>query len=366
MFRRNNKNIFFSLFILITNIIIIFSYNEEFPFYEEAQKKNLDKACKEISPIFCPMTAAIEDIFSTIQNDEIIIPKDEYYCDILCIQYSNIFARDIICENIETSPSTLKKDCLSENGEENSYEVKFNNCNVLIEGKISYRNNYTSIDFGPFLSELKFKSIIFYYSKEFKGRLNLKYVNNTQNYNYNKNNSIFSSEILDMYEQMDTIMDKIFEKYIEKIVEKSEILNEKSNTLLNTLGIFKSEFSYFEGPRLKDPKKGVTYISYRDFEYDLYIHINGKIFFSYMNVSFEYALNYNVTYNNGYFIIKNFVFQEDTYNYNIYEDHDIKDIEKRANFDDLYPDQKIGLWETIIGDFKNKFNEYRTSYGNKI
>ena len=36
-------------------------------------------------------------------------------------------------------------------------------------------------------------------------------------------------------------------------------------------------------------------------------------------------------------------------------------IEKKADFDRDYPEYSKNIWRTIIDDFKNKFNVYRTS-----
>ena len=68
-------------------------------------------------------------------------------------------------------------DTLDYKYEDNKFEVIFNNCNVLIEGKIAYKNeDISAVDFDKFLSELKFKSINFYVPKGSNGEMEVKFI----------------------------------------------------------------------------------------------------------------------------------------------------------------------------------------------
>ena len=340
----NTNNILCFLLIISINFIFISAYNEDFPFYSKQQSEKLELACNHTNIIFCPMKMAIEDIFYSIQNEEIPIKIDEHNCNVLCLQYKNIFARDMICDD------DLEVLLIKEKYDDELYQIKFKNCNVLIEGEISYKNSdISSVNFGTFLSELKFDSISFINSRELKYRMNIIFENSTQKYNYNRNDVIFSSEILDMNEQMDNIMNEIFDKFINQINEKNaknlgNILHESINYLKN------EDFSYFHGPGIYDKIKNVTYIAYNDFKYDSFIFVNNKIFFSWMNVTFEYALNHNVIFNEGYFVINNIVFTEDQDMSNIYDSCIISD--NYAGFNNL--NESINISKTIINEFKYK------------
>ena len=347
LIENNNKNIF-QLLIILINSVFVLSYNEEFPFYEPSQKNILINSCNEINKIFCPMTSAIEDIFTSIQTEEIIADNNDYYYNIY-IQYHNIYARDIICENIDITPKT-------KNEEKDSYSIIFNNCNVLIEGKISYKNEeVATVDFGPFLSELKIDSITFSNYKSDKEIMRVEFKNSTQKYNYNRKEAIFSSGISNMTEQMDDLMDIIYDKYINLINDKIETNRDRNKILYDTINDFSNNFSYFPGLGLFNEIKNVSYIYYTNFNYEYFIHIKNKIFFDSMNVNFEYALNNNITYNEGKFVINNFIFEKDTSKDNNYNNSYL--TQKEADFNNL--DNKDNIWDTILNDFKSKLNYLR-------
>jgi hypothetical protein len=336
-----NNNIFASLLIFIISFIKISPYNDEFPFYNQKQKEEINEMCEQ-NKIICPMASAIEEIFSSIQKEEIPV-KDEMFCDILCILYTNVYARDIIFdEHIQINPS--------------NNSITLNNCIILIEGKISYKNSdITSVDFGTFLSELKIESITFYKKRNKDGEIMANFTGGTKRYNYNKNNAIFSSEILNMTEQMDYIMENIYEKYLNKINEKIIINSEMGQILTNTLKKLENTYSFYEGPGIYDEKKNITYISYIKSNYEKYVHLNGIIFFSSIKVNFEYALNNNITYNEGYFVIDNIIFEEKESVENRYEKCTIFD--KSNSFDNLK--NKEDIWNTIFEDFKKVLYQYK-------
>ena len=344
-----NKHIFLLILIFIINFVIISSYDEEFPFYDNNQKEKINNECKK-NPIYCSMALAIEDIFTSIQSEE-IITNNQFFCDILCLQYTNIFARDIICdENI-----AIKEGILDNNFGE-SYQIQFNNCNVLIDGKISYINSdITTIDFGTFLSEIKFKTIIFYQMKSKSGKIEVKFENNTKQFNYNRNEAFFLSEIVNMTEQMDFIMQQIYDDFINKIYDKIN-LSERAGILYETISKYSNLFSYFDGNGIYDEKKTITYIAYNKLDFECNVHLKDKVFLCWMNITFEYALNHNVTYNEGYFIINNIIFEEITNRNNSYKYCNISN--KSEVFD--YLENKEAIWETIVSDFKKTFNDYRS------
>jgi hypothetical protein len=347
------KNILL-LLILSCKFIIVLLYDKEFPFYDEAQRKIIDKACNEKDNIICFLASAIEDIFTSIQNDELSQKNGNYY-NSLSLQYNNVYSRDILCKNIDIISSLSNNSLVKDEAND---IIIFYNCSVLIEGNISYKTEYNSADFGTFLSEIKFEFLSFQYLKG-KKSIFFKAKNDTKIYNYNENAPFFASEAGVMKMQMNSLMERISNTYYEKINDKT--FEDYSDLLSSTLNNFNKNFSYIQGPKLFDKEKNVTYLYYKELKYDKYIHIKEKIFFPSMNISFEYALNHNITFNEGYFIMKNFIFQENVDLENIYENYEIEAIEKKADFDKDYPEYSKNIWRTIIDDFKNKFNVYRTS-----
>lgn len=348
------KNILL-LLILSHKFLIVLLYDKEFPFYDEAQRKLIDKACNEKDNIICFLASAIEDIFTSIQNDE-LLQKYENYNNKLSLQYSNVYSRDILCKNIDIISSSSNSSLLNDTTNDT---IIFYNCSVLIEGDISYKAEYSSMNFGTFLSELKFEFLSFRYLKGTKS-LVFKGKNDTKIYNYNENAPFFATDTGSMKMQMNSLMERISKSYYDKINYKT-FEEDYSELLSSTLNNFNKNFSYIKGPKLFDKEKNVTYLYYKELKYDKYIHIKEKIFFPSMNISFEYALNHNITFNEGYFIMKNFIFQENVDLENIYENYEIEAFEKKANFDKDYPECSKNIWRTIIDDFKNKFNAYRTS-----
>ena len=335
-----HKNIFYLFFIITVNFIFISSYTEEFPFYQDIQREIVDSVCNN-NTIFCPMFSAIEDIFSSIQNEEIRIFNDLY--DYLLVEYNNIYARDMICdENLDFFE------------QDDKFEIKFNNCNVLIEGKIGYRNpDISSVDFDTFLSELKFNSISFYVTKSSFGEMKVEFIENPKKYNYNRKDAIFSSQIVNLTYQMNDLMDKVFDGFKKKINDTISINNINSTILSEALNHFQHQFTFFNGPGIMEETKNITYIFYSKFDFDSFVHINHKYFFSWMNVTFEYALNHNISYNVGYFIIDNFVFEENTENKNIYNGYGNKIATRYPEFNN---DNNDDIWKTIINDFKDNLN----------
>ena len=67
----------------------------------------------------------------------------------ISLQYSNVYPCDILCKNIEIISSSSKNSS-SDDGSNN--KIMFQDCSVLIEGSISYKNDYSHVEFGIFLS----------------------------------------------------------------------------------------------------------------------------------------------------------------------------------------------------------------------
>ena len=318
----------------------------EFSFYLKWQKEKLESAC-ESYPIFCSMMLAIEDIFYQILSEEINILNNN--CRSLCLLYDNIHVRDMLCQ--ELSPNYDNKSSIMKS------EIKFNNCLILLSGDIGYQNKeYKTIYFGTFLSELKISSMTFNYTESLQ-RIDFNYENATEKYNYDSSRSLFQSWNEDLGEQMEEILEKVYNELILKIKEKVNPFLSRENILTETLKQLFEKYTFFEGPSLFNETKNLTYLSYERIVpvYKEIIIIKEKIFFHNLQIDFEYALNNNVTYNQGSFMLRDVCFEADEHKSNNYYNENITNLFKSADFNGL--SNSLEIWQIIIDDFKNKFNE---------
>ena len=333
---------------LITILFIKLSFSKDYSsLYNDKERKQLDSACMR-NPTVCPMIPAIEDIFKQIQEEE-IEAKSDSVCNNLCLTYSSIHIRDMICEKIKATNDTLT-----------AYsEINFINCSILVSGEIGYENrDYKSINFGNFLSELKIPSLIFYRFAKIE-KINFNYINATEKFNYDKNKYFFKSMSEDLIEHMNVILNKVYDEFINKLTEKVNPILRKEDILSRTTNKLYEMFTFFDkGPSLFDETKNVTYISYNKIDQFEKIVIKDKIFFYNLNVEFQYALNNNITFNEGFFSIRTVDFESDTNKNNNYYDERIESMTKQAAVIDKLSNSKE-IWTIIINDFKNKFNEIK-------
>ena len=111
-------NIIILISILFSQMVFSENINDK-SFYLEWQRKYLELNCSRHNGVFCPMIPAIADIFRQIQQEE-IEANGKNSCNDLCLTYTKIHARDMLCENLNTKY------------ELNLGEVIFGNCSVLI------------------------------------------------------------------------------------------------------------------------------------------------------------------------------------------------------------------------------------------
>ena len=341
------------IFILIPTIFfqIIISENiNNKPFYLEWQSEFLKEECKNVNQVFCPMIPAIADIFTQIQKEEIEADSKDICID-LCLTYSNIHVRDMICETLDTKFVI------------NLGEVIFGNCSVLISGEIGYENkDYKNINFGTFLSELYIPSMTFSHVAKLE-KIEFKYENASTKFNYDNTRAVFKSMNDDLNEQMEYILNKVYDEFIFKIEDKLNPILSRNEILSDTNKKIYNSFTFYEnGPNLFDEKKNLTYLSFFKIDYTEKIILREKIIFYNLQVDFQYALNYNITYNDGLFVLKYVDFEANEGINNIYYPESIQNMSKQSKYDNL----KIEIWELIINEFKKKFNEYKVSNNNNV
>ena len=304
----------------------------------------LNKICKE-HEILCPMVDAIKYSLKIIKSYS---KTYEIYPDISELKYQNAKSFFLLCENI-----TLNIEKFEENKDE-KYSITFNNCESKFMGQLFI------IDEGiTFLSSLFFYKIMFVKRKlAINGELNLLLEYDQDiNKTYYYDSSIFSET--DYLHQMDTIMEYIFSNYTSNFkynVELNEnLLASQTKYLNDIINKFTKQYSLFD-PEIDDNHHNITYIGYNIFTWDSLININNYIYLSNLSVTFEYALDYNITYNEGSFVLDYMNFskiqKDDVYLGNI--------IYKESNFDNIMPiEESNNIWKIIKYEFFNKFINYK-------
>ena len=343
--------ILISIFLL--QMVISENINDN-SFYLDWQRKLLESNCTRNNGVFCPMIIAIADIFKQIQQEE-IEANSKNVCIDLCLTYNNIHARDMLCENLNTKY------------ESSTGEIIFGKCSVLISGEIGYENkDYKNINFGTFLSELYIPSMTFSHIEKVD-RMEFNYENASVKFNFDNSRAVFKSMNENLTEHMEEILNIVYDEFINKIEDKIKPILSRNDILIDTNKKIYESFTYFEnGPKLFDENKNVTYLSYNKIDHAEKIILKEKIIFYNLQIDFQYALNNNITYNEGLFVLKNVDFEANEGINNIYFHENVQDMYKIANFNNLKLNNTNELWELIINDFKKKFNDYKVTNDNNV
>ena len=343
--------ILISIFLL--QMVISENINDN-SFYLDWQRKLLESNCTRNNGVFCPMIIAIADIFKQIQQEE-IEANSKNVCIDLCLTYNNIHARDMLCENLNTKY------------ESSTGEIIFGNCSVLISGEIGYENkDYKNINFGTFLSELYIPSMTFSHIEKVD-RMEFNYENASVKFNFDNSRAVFKSMNENLTEHMEEILNIVYDEFINKIEDKIKPILSRNDILIDTNKKIYESFTYFEnGPKLFDENKNVTYLSYNKIDHVEKIILKEKIIFYNLQIDFQYALNNNITYNEGLFVLKNVDFEANEGINNIYFHENVQDMYKISNFNNLKLNNTNELWELIINDFKKKFNDYKINNDNNV
>ena len=158
---------------------------------------------------------------------------------------------------------------------------------------------------------------------------------------------------------MDNILKEIVDNYINLLIsiiqidENTQIAQIKYlNEIINK---FSKSFSLLDS-NIDDLKNNITYIAYNDMKYDSFINIRNKLFIPDLTVTFEYALNYNITYREGYWTFENVTI---SLLKNNNEDY-FWNININAEFNDfICEEDKLLIWKVINNDFYNSFQKYK-------
>ena len=337
---------YFILLLILNNNNHILSKEINFQIIQPKHLEKLEEKCKEENIFFCSMREAIIYSFTFINEDSKSFPINNCTNE-LCLKFENVFTPNIMCEDVDTEIKNIDE----------KYIIFFSNCSVIVVGDLSLNEGKKY----KFLSELYFSKINFYQSPhEIKGVLNISFEYDT-NFNeafyYNKEEVIFRDNETILTSQMDNILKEVLEHFMyvyKSKLEGDEITQQNEIYFKEISNKFGKAYSLFY-PKINDDKNDITYLGFNDFRYDLYINVRNKLFISNLYITFEYAINYNITYNEGSLIIENITLFRNNHEYyfgNI--------TNETAEFNDLICEEDKNLiWDNINKDFYINFEKYK-------
>ena len=358
-----NKNFILLILIIVFNQIYISSKDLYFPIIQEKHLVKLNKICKEENSIFCSMTEAIKYALNSTKLESKSYPKN--CTNLFCLYYQNVYSPNIICDDVEAK---IEEDEHQKNLSiisDGKYLISFINCSAIFNGALSLKKNETEtiIYYINFLSEINFDKINFYQNKRStKGELNITFEYNLTHedtLNYDRYDTIFSMTVVDLKEQMNNILIEILDNYKNDLNSKIEIDENQQLTQMKYLSEiikkYSKGYSLFNF-RIDEGENNITYIAYDNIEYKSFVNIKNYIFIPNLLVSFEYALNYNITYNEGNLTFENVSISR----INERNDYFGNIINKNAEFNNILNEEESSLiWNVINNDFFNKFKKYK-------
>ncbi len=251
---------------------------------------NLNYACKNHS-IFCPMNEAIEKVFYIYQYEENNLNIKENETEIQVIS-SKIHFLEPKCFNISYHVNNTH------------YFIKKKDCSVLIISILDIGKQYNNIVyFNNFLMELLIKEMVFA-TKIGEHEININFTFQNEPINYNKNEPLFNIPLIknQIEKEFKRIGNDLKKLYMDDLTNKF-LLSDADTNLERVFN-----FLYRNGPFFFSQEYNITYLSYDSFVYNYFIIDSDTIFISNLSVVFEYAIDYNIDYNEGLFIISDFIY----------------------------------------------------------
>lgn len=314
-------------------------------------QEELNKFCKKEKDI-CPMVDAIIESLNSINSYS--NTYEEELLEDNNLNYKNVHSTHISCKNVLAK---IKNDKTEEKNEDEKYIISLMNCTTLMEGELNFSNKI----YKNFQSELYlYKITIFISEKPLKGEMHISFeydemVNQTFYY------KLDFEDDEEIKKKMNKIMEKVFKNYIEKlkgIIELEDFqLDSQLKYLDDIINQFAKNYSILI-PKVYLSKNNITYVAYNELKYDInnFINIKDNMYIPYLYINFEYALNYNITYNEGSFYLDYMNFSK-TQDDKVYVGNIIL---KYAPFEEIVTQSESEeIWETIKNDFKNKFKNYK-------
>ena len=278
----------------ILNIYIILHISNIF---SKEISDNLDEACK-VNSIICSINQAINNVFFTYQYEEknILSNNDDLSFRIIS---SKIHFFEPKCDKIEYFIN------------DNNYSIIKSNCSILIISDLYIGQKFNNeIDMKNYLIEFLVDKLIFMNKKN---NHSIKFEVNNETLNYNKNEPIFQipsiKEIIES--EFNNLSLKLKTLYIDDINNKFSIIDVNKNLerVFNFL-YNNGPFYFIDYNEIEENNQKITYLSYDSFIYNNYIIALDTIFISNFSITFEYAINYDIDYNEGYFTISDFAYTQ--------------------------------------------------------
>ena len=342
----NFCNIYPSIFLIFFVFGKKYILSDDIPIIDPKHLEKLYEICKNENPIFCSITEAIKYSLYLSRIDSKSFPENSE--EAIYLKYENVNTPNLICEDIN---ATI---------EEDKYLISFLNCTVYAKGALTLRNETEIIShYESFSSEIYFNKINFYQNKRStKGELNITFEYNedfSDSFNFNETDPIFFLSTNDLLIQMNEILIQVIKNYIHNLKSKIEIDENTQIVQIKYLNEINNRFSKRYSllySSMVENKNDITYIGYNDIKYIQFINIKNKIFIPYLFVPFEYALNYNITYNEGNFTLENVSISRNTD-----DDYFGNLINGNADFNSL--EESNMIWNRIDDDFKWNFKKYK-------
>ena len=326
-------------------------------FYDEYTniQEELNKFCNQDKNI-CPMVDAIIESFNSIN-----IYSNTYERSIgnNNLKYKNVHSSHITCKDVLVE---IKDNETEKENDDEKYIISLVNCTSLMEGEL----NYDEIMYRNFESELYlYKITIFITKKRIKGEMHILFeydemINKTY---YYKPESEFADDE-GVKKKLNEIMGDIFQYYIEKlkgIIELEDFqLDSQLKYLDDIINQFAKNYSILVKKDIDLSNNNISYIAYNELKYDTnnFINIKDNMYIPNLHITFEYALNYNITYNEGNFLLDYLNFSKIS-NSKVYVGNIIS---KYAPFEEILTQgESQENWKRIKSDFLEKFGTYKNN-----
>ena len=328
---------------IITNQKYSTCEDNSFSDYNYSFDDELDKICQQ-KDYFCIMIDAIKYSF-----DELKTYSQQH--EEKSLTYQSVKTTNIYCQNISAEFVNDLTESLDEGGR---YVLSLINCTASMEGKLSYKGN----NYNNFFSDIYLEKIRIFLNKiHIKGEMHIIIdYNKNKTFSYEKSSDIFDEESI---HNMDKIMESVFGNYtynLGNIIEPDDLqLLSQIQYFSDVIKQFTKQYSFLN-QRIKSNESKITYIAYNEFKYDSLINVNNHIYIPNLLINFEYTLNFNITYNEGNFILDYMNISKsknDVYIGNIKN--------KSIEFDEtISTEDREQIWKDIKNDLKEKFLKYKT------
>ena len=321
------------------------TYDDKYNIFEK-----LNETCSE-NEILCPMSKAIAQVFKSTNTYSETYSKNISNISNTAFKYENVGGTKIICKNTSGD--------IDDNNE--NYIFTFDNCTIFTVGNLrEFTLDETEENFiNEFYASFYINSIKFNLNTApGENEMEVSFDNSSEIefFQYNCTPFVNYSYFDDFVEVMRNISKNYKEKLINIVKMNKDQLDKQKKYLNEFIMRFNSEVSIINEKQLE--KYYITYVAFNELNYTSLIHILDAIYIVNLTVQFEYALNYNITYQEGsitfdnYYINKNarkkynesYIYVGDKTNF--YLDCDEK----------IWKNKNSNIWTMIKNEFESVSN----------